>query len=365
MFKRRVKQTHTLTILLFVVIILSTLPNIYNLEIEGFSTSKLQISSLPVEITKNEDFISYGFKGLGTVTEPYIIEDLEIENEVELPGITIENTTKYFVIRNCYINNLETGIRITNIADETGIIHNNTIYECDNAIVVNKSNSLLIQSNLCNTSYYYGLSLFDSNDCTISHNIIYWSRLHGIYLNNNSDNNNIYRNFFVLNNCKIYHAHPYYAWPQASDNGQHNRWYDVDNFIGSYWEDWSEKGGYFLDGKSHSQDPFPYRDFDGDFLDDYMEFSFFGTSHLTSDTDQDYLTDREEIFTYSTNPRQNDSDLDGYLDGEEVFLGTDPLNINDHPGIQEASYFFILTIASISTSGLVTYAYNRSRRRRR
>ncbi len=309
--------------------------------------------SFPITILKDEDFQSYELQGSGLVSDPYIIENLTIEDDTSsLTGILIANTSRYFIIQNCFITDFEYGIQISNIEIETGIVSNNTIYDCNNAMMINKTSTLRIQNNNCTTSQYYGIALFDSDNCIITSNLIHWSRLHGIFLNNNSKNNNIHHNFFVLNNCKIYHAHPYYAWPQAFDSGSNNKWYDITKLEGNYWEDWSERGGYYIDGSSSSQDPFPYRDLDGDILDDYKEITFFGTSHLTSDSDQDELNDREEIYIYYTDPWIKDSDSDGYFDGEEVFLGTDPLDKNDHPGVQEASYLssaLLLTFLVIST----------------
>ncbi|NPD89578.1 MAG: right-handed parallel beta-helix repeat-containing protein [Asgard group archaeon] len=357
------KKPLSLIIILLLTIIGCTTFNTSILEENNIETSNLMTFSFPIAITQDEDFITYGFQGLGMDSNPYIIENLEIENEVDLPGIFIENTTKYFVIRNCFINNLKTGIQISKIGEETGFIHNNTIYNCNNAMVINRTNSITIQNNHCNTSIYYGIKLVESDNCIISYNMIYWSRLHGIFLNNNSNNNNIHHNFFVINNCKIYHAAPYYAWPQSSDNGYNNSWFDIIKLEGNYWEDWSGRGGYFLDGQSYSQDPFPYRDLDGDMLDDYKEITFYGTSHQTSDTDHDDLTDREEINNYYTNPLKNDTDEDGYFDGEEVFLGTDPLDEYDHPGVQEASYLFTTALLTFSIISITFYFKKRRKER--
>lgn len=363
MLKKLQKTTRLLIILLLLTIIGCPTLNTTMLYENIIETSNLMTSSFPINIIKDEDFIAYGFQGLGIESDPYIIENLEIENEVDLPGIFIENTTKHFVIRNCFINNLKTGIQISNIGEKTGFIKNNTIYKCNEAMIINKTNSITIQYNHCNTSAYYGIRLLESNNCLISYNLIYWSRLHGIFLNNNSNNNNIHHNFFVLNNCKIYHAAPYYAWPQASDSSYNNNWFDIFKLEGNYWEDWSGRGGYFLDGQSCAQDPFPYRDLDGDMLDDYKEITFHETSHLTSDTDQDDLTDREEIYNFYTNPLKNDTDEDGYLDGEEVFLGTNPLDGEDHPGVQEASYFFATATLTFFIISVFYYVKNRGKKR--
>ena len=359
MSRQKRKISFSLMIILFLSVSGCKVNNSIIVEVNISNTSKQMSISLPLTLTKDEDFTSYGFQGSGVESDPYIIENLTIEEDTNLAGISIVNTTMHFIIRNCFISNLKTGIQITNIGEETGFIYNNTIYDCNNAMVINKTSSLKIQNNHCNTSLYYGIALFESYNCIISYNLIYWSRLHGIFLNNNSNENNIYHNFFVVNNCKIYHAHPYYAWPQAADHGSNNNWFDIIKLVGNYWEDWSERGGYYLDGQSRNQDPFPYRDLDGDKLDDYKEITFFGTNHLTSDSDYDDLNDRVEIYNYYTNPLINDTDEDGYFDGEEVFLGTDPLDINDHPGVQEASYLFTTALLTFFVISIIFYLKDR------
>ena len=45
--------------------------------------------------------------GSGTEGDPYIIENLYIDAQGEGGGMYIRNTDKYFVIRNCWINNSE------------------------------------------------------------------------------------------------------------------------------------------------------------------------------------------------------------------------------------------------------------------
>ena len=53
-------------------------------EVNSSKTSKQMTISLPIVITEDEDFLSYSFQGLGIESNPYIIENLTIEDKVKL-----------------------------------------------------------------------------------------------------------------------------------------------------------------------------------------------------------------------------------------------------------------------------------------
>lgn len=56
----------------------------------------------PIEITSDADFVSLGFSGSGTPSEPYIIEDLAIDSLTGFPCISVEgNISSNYVIRSC------------------------------------------------------------------------------------------------------------------------------------------------------------------------------------------------------------------------------------------------------------------------
>ena len=60
----------------------------------------------PISITSDEDFITLGFAGNGTAEDPYIIEGYNITTSTGC-GIFITETTKFFIISNCYMLLLE------------------------------------------------------------------------------------------------------------------------------------------------------------------------------------------------------------------------------------------------------------------
>lgn len=76
-------------------------------------------------------------------------------------------------------------------------------------------------------------------------------------------------------------------------------------------------------------------DTDGDGLTDGEEVLEYFTDPLNPDTDGDGLTDGDEVHIYGTDPLNPDTDGDGFTDGQEIEMGTDPLDPNDPPFIDE------------------------------
>ncbi|MEX0995128.1 MAG: OmpA family protein, partial [Balneolaceae bacterium] len=76
-------------------------------------------------------------------------------------------------------------------------------------------------------------------------------------------------------------------------------------------------------------------DTDGDDLTDGEEVTQYYTDPLNPDTDSDELTDGEEVHDYGTDPLHPDTDGDTFADGHEIEMGTDPLDPNDPPFIEE------------------------------
>ncbi len=124
-----------------------------NLQHKSFPRITKTKSSLTLHssiiILSDEDFITQGFPGEGTPTNPYRIENYEITTSFAV-GIYVFNTTKSFIISNCFISALEDGIVITDIIAGIVVIENNT---CANhnyeGIYVWGSNSIFIRKNEC------------------------------------------------------------------------------------------------------------------------------------------------------------------------------------------------------------------------
>ena len=108
----------------------------------------------PIIILKDKDFKYYGFPGKGTRRNPYLIQNYNITtNHTEC--IYISETTKHFVIQNCYlISNTQTslgpdttGIRIENVKDDSIQIIGNEIHGVFQGIKIVNSRGPIIENN--------------------------------------------------------------------------------------------------------------------------------------------------------------------------------------------------------------------------
>lgn len=90
----------------------------------------------PIAIGSNSDFISYGFPGSGTKTDPYRIEGLNITARIDWTElISISDVTAYFHIKNNYLDGLGGqgwGLVLNNIM--TAVIEQNIVINTGNGI---------------------------------------------------------------------------------------------------------------------------------------------------------------------------------------------------------------------------------------
>ena len=99
-----------------------------------------------INIDSDEDFDSYGFQGNGTVSNPYLIENYNINSPYSF-GISIEFTTMYFEIKNCLITASSRGIELQGVETNTAKIIGNTFSGQICGIVVYTSESTVIANN--------------------------------------------------------------------------------------------------------------------------------------------------------------------------------------------------------------------------
>ncbi len=213
------------------------------------------------------------FPGTGTAEDPYRIEGYNITTTDD-HGIFIYNTTKYFIIRNCYVEAGNYGINIYEIADGTAAIINNTCNNnimgiklrdsvsstvanntCNNndvhGIFLEDSDSSTVANNTCSNNKLYGIQLWYSDFCVITYNLLQENEEYGVYVEISYPRNNlIHHNTFVDNNLG--------GSSQARDEGSDNFWYDTETLEGNYWSDWSGTGNYSIDGSADSIDLYPF-----------------------------------------------------------------------------------------------------------
>ncbi len=146
-----------------------------------------------IGIHQDSHFDLFGFPGNGTESNPYIIENLKIIT-VAGSGIYIGDTTKHFIVRNCYIDAYYYGINIFNCASGTATLFNNTCNSIKGGTGIQATFCLnvTITDNICENDYY-GINIESCENSTISNNecgfntaplsLIY---SHGSYLFNNT-----------------------------------------------------------------------------------------------------------------------------------------------------------------------------------
>ncbi len=129
------------------------------LKVESLSNVRIKTCIKVFNINGNAQLQAAASSGNGTYDDPYIIEDLVInEGGSSNFCIYIENTNAYFILRNCTATNGEEGITLDNVTN--ALIMNNTVYSCN-----------------------YGISVRTSSyNCTLLNNTIYGISQIGIYL---------------------------------------------------------------------------------------------------------------------------------------------------------------------------------------
>ncbi len=135
-------------------------------------------------ISITSDIELEAFPGLGTAEDPYVIEGYNITT-TDNNGIYIAGTTKYFTIRNCYVEAKDNGIYIYAAANGTTKIINNACNNNEvNNIYIRFSHYSVVVDNLCENSGN-GINLDYSEYSTIVNNTCN-NNIKGIYLDHAS-----------------------------------------------------------------------------------------------------------------------------------------------------------------------------------
>ncbi|MEM1514247.1 MAG: right-handed parallel beta-helix repeat-containing protein, partial [Candidatus Thermoplasmatota archaeon] len=145
--------------------------------IEGEIPDTQYIPHDPIYINGNNQFTpTNGVSGgSGTIEDPYIIEGWEISASTAV-GIRIENTTAYFIIRNCYIHGWRTfnGIHLGNV--KNGKIKDCIIQDTDSGISLFGSRDNIVEniSSYNNVGIYLLFSTNNKiNGCTLSKDLFF------------------------------------------------------------------------------------------------------------------------------------------------------------------------------------------------
>jgi parallel beta-helix repeat protein len=258
-----------------------------------------RVAHSPIVIDNDIDFLLLSFNGSGTESDPYTFDNFKIiDSEPASYGISIYGTTKFFIIRNCYINADSRGIDIHNVAENTAKIINNTCNSnsycgivissssgsfvvnntCINnsyGIVIQSSSNCIVSNNYCADNTGNGLGLieshfvnvvnnqFTSNDnygiifawsetCTLHSNTFQENKHFGVFIRDSS-RNVVFNNTFIENNQDGYMD----DYSQGYDSGRRNSWYNAETKQGNLWSDLGDTCRYKIDGSANSKDIYP------------------------------------------------------------------------------------------------------------
>jgi parallel beta-helix repeat protein len=232
--------------------------NVINLDNGNPKISKL---SGKIHIINNSGWVDFrnagNCTGSGIYSDPYVIEDLEIDGRDSGNCILIENSNVYFKIENCTVYNAgwgsDAGIRLLNVnnsqligndcsssylgIDLSNGSYNNTI---TGNIVNNNgggihlfiSDNNTISGNTVNNNLWSGVYLLGSNYTIISENTMNGNDMHGIQLL--GSNNNIISGNTMNDNNMIGIRLESSNTNTISGNTANNNIYGIWLFISSY-----------------------------------------------------------------------------------------------------------------------------------
>jgi len=208
----------------------------------------------PIYINGNADFLgpnsSTGIiRGSGTLSDPYIIEGIEIDSAIK-DSILITNTTAYLVIQYSYFHsswgaaiNLKNATNVTihsNLMLSNGWIFGMPAINIDDCFNINIINNRFIDNN-------FGIFAYESRDTNImdnrisggDHSIRLQSSVHFLIANNNFTDSFYGVSLFGCSNITVYHNNFINNGIQATDDrGPENLWDLGYPGGGNYWSDY-------------------------------------------------------------------------------------------------------------------------------
>ena len=133
-------------------------------------------SHAPFNISSNGDFETQGWPGNGSITNPYLIQNLNITSTTNSTCIWITNTTSHFIIEDCWFTSTIDNygfyqslcpITLTNVSN--GKVERNQIVDSRIAVSGYLLSNFSISDNSLSVSYQ-GISVAMSNSTVVSNN---------------------------------------------------------------------------------------------------------------------------------------------------------------------------------------------------
>ncbi|MFW9804177.1 MAG: NosD domain-containing protein [Candidatus Thorarchaeota archaeon] len=300
----------------------------------------------PILITSDADFEIQGWPGNGSIIDPYVIEGVSVDGMDIENCILIANTTAHFIIRNCLLYNggsplwmfYEAGLTLHNSTN--GLVEHNIIIGGDHQAIVlqAQADNNTIAFNNCSNSRY-GILMHGSSNNLISSNLFIaqqGSISKGIHLSGYSYDGGLTatycsKNLILNNSFADYDINAeeicIYQRENSHENCTHSQWDDGVS-IGNVWDDYNGTGVYPISGIAGTFDHYPRQSY----------------SHPVVDHPDD-IEYEESITGYSITWKPNDIDplnYTIYLDGgayksglwnsssEEITVSVDGLPYGTH-----------------------------------
>jgi parallel beta-helix repeat protein len=203
------------------ILILANVPNDTNL-LSKFQDMSAKTSVISNKIRVNDNWTATRTAGIctgeGTSSNPYVIEDLEINAQTVGSCIIIENSTEHFIIRNCTLINSgsaerDAGVQLTNISNAQ--IINNTLIDNHVGIHIDISLNFIISKNSCSNDR--DLRILYSDNALIYLNSFKSTSLN-LYLRNTTFSCRSPKKFIYIYNENTYTSYLGNYWSGYNDN---------------------------------------------------------------------------------------------------------------------------------------------------
>lgn len=164
----------------------------------------------PFRINSNADFPPYANGGGdGSIGNPWILENYDIDGTGYGYCIYIGNATNHFIVRNSYLRNASgvgtmpyfynAGIILYNC--DTGTVFNNTCISNNlHGVYLRESQNANVMNNTVKSNGEHGILLHESSNSIVHNNTVYQNGYTGILIYFNSDSNEVYDNNASHNN---------------------------------------------------------------------------------------------------------------------------------------------------------------------
>jgi len=124
--------------------------------------------------------------GDGSISDPYIIENVKINAQSTGTGILIENSIDYFIIRNCIIYNsgnsgYDAGIKLINVRNSQIINNNCSLNRYGIVLYWNCINNQVLK-NILNNNTHSGMYIHRCDGNTVTGNTVEFNGVFGIWL---------------------------------------------------------------------------------------------------------------------------------------------------------------------------------------